>query len=304
MRPPPPLRWTAAARARLADAAEHRGGPFVLEGRKLVLDALRAGRVRVRELWVAEGLGAAADALLDAAAAAGVPVGRVPDAAIERTSDTVTPQGVLALADDPAVPAETVLAAAAGPLVLLDGVQDPGNVGAILRTAAAFRFAGALVGAGSADPVGPKALRASAGAALAVPFARGPVDALLAAVAASRRPVWLLDGDGASIFSTRLPAAAPVLAVGSEGRGASEAVRRAAAARVAIPISPAVESLNAAVAFGVVAAHLVGGRVAPSAPAAPAAGPPGPPHRPSPPRGSDAPRTPDRGRTRPRRPAP
>ena len=256
MSAPLPLRFTAAVRARLRAAAERREGGFVLEGRKLVLDALARPGLVAHELWLADDLPPdVADELDAAALARGVRVGRAPARELERTSDVVTPQGVLALAADPARPVAE-LVAAAGPLVWLDGVQDPGNVGAVLRSAAAFGFAGALVGAGSADPVGAKALRASAGASLALPFARGGAAELVEALGRARRPVWLLDGAGGALWAVERPPPGLVLAVGSEGRGASEAVRRAAAASVAVPIAPGVESLNAAVAFGIAAAHL------------------------------------------------
>jgi TrmH family RNA methyltransferase len=102
---------------------------------------------------------------------------------------------------------------------VLDGVQDPGNVGAVLRARRRSSFAGALVGAGCADPWA-QALRASAGASLALPFARGAAADLVDAVA--RAAVWwLLDGTGASLWDVARPPAGLVLAVGSEGRGAS-----------------------------------------------------------------------------------
>jgi tRNA G18 (ribose-2'-O)-methylase SpoU len=249
--------WTAAARARLVAAAEKREGGFVLEGKKLVADALARSTVRVRELWLAEDLEqATVESLAEAARARGTAVGRAPTKELDRTSDVVTPQGVLALADDPARGVDEVVAAANGPLVLLDGVQDPGNVGAILRVAAAFGFSGALIGAGTADPVGTKALRASAGAALVIPFARGPVDRLLDAIRGAGRPIWLLEGEGTSLWDVKSRATAPVIAVGSEGRGPSAAVRAASVARLSIPISSSIESLNAAVAFGIAAAHV------------------------------------------------
>lgn len=270
--PPPPLRFSAATRARLEDAADRRAGVFVLEGRKAVRDALGRADLVAHEVWLADDVPQdVADDLRAAAAEAGVRVGVAPARDLSRASDVVTPQGVVAVLADPATSPAEVLRAA-GPVVLLDGVQDPGNVGALLRCAAALRFAGALVGAGSADPVGRKALRASAGAALAMPFARGDLEALLAAVRDARRPIWLLDGEGDDVFSVSpahgaspassspaspAAAAALVLAVGSEGRGASPALRAAATRRVTVPIAPIVESLNVAVAFGIVAAHFV-----------------------------------------------
>lgn len=257
--------WGSPARARIAAALDREGGTFLLEGRKAVLDALSRSTVRVREVWVAEDADPELlDALDRAAQGRAAAVGLAPARALERASDTVTPQGVLAVADDVAWRPEDLVGGARGPLLLLDRVQDPGNVGAVVRVAAAFGASGILVGEGTADPLGAKALRASAGTAVAIPFARGPLAALLPLFAAASLPVWLLDGapppagDASSLWAA--PPAPPrfVLAVGSEGRGPSDELRRAAARTISIPISPTVESLNAAVAVGIAAAVLFG----------------------------------------------
>jgi tRNA G18 (ribose-2'-O)-methylase SpoU len=247
---------TAVARASLEAAAEGRDG-FLLEGTKAIGDALRSPGLRVRRVWVSDALPAReAEVLLGAAEAAGVPVGVAPAKDLARASDTASPQGAAAVVDDEASTPADALAAVDRMALLLDGLQDPGNVGAVFRVAAAFDVAGVLATDASAHPLGAKALRASAGTALLVPFARASVDALLAAVDASRRPLWLLDGRGDDLFALRAAPADVVLAVGSEGRGASAAVRARAARRVAIPLSARVESLNAAVAVGIAVAVL------------------------------------------------
>ena len=87
-----------------------------------------------------------------------------------------------------------VVRGARRPLLLLDCVQDPGNVGAILRVAAAFGASGVLISEGTADPLGAKALRASAGTALTIPFARGSAAACRDAIEAGKLLLWLLDG--------------------------------------------------------------------------------------------------------------
>jgi len=257
MRPLEPLRWTAAAAKRLEDAAARKTGAFLLEGFKAVEDALERPGVRVREVWLAEDLPReTADTIGRAAMRRDVRLGHASARDLVRVSDTVAPQGVLAWADDVAWSVDDLVSGAKGPLLLLDGVQDPGNVGAVIRVAAAFGASGLLVGEGTADPLGPKALRASAGTAVFVPFARGPVPALVESIARAGHPIWLLEPDGEPIWDVTARPRVVVLGVGSEGRGPSEALRRAAVRRVAIPISPAVESLNAAVAVGIVAAHV------------------------------------------------
>lgn len=243
---------TQAQRKRLVDLARGRGeaGLHLLEGAKSVRDALPSGVVR--ELYLAESLDPAVAAALEAAAAAArVPVQRAAGADLERASDTVSPQGVLAVVADTAEPLERLLARP-GLLAWLDGVQDPGNVGAVVRVAAAFGVAGLLVGAGSADPLGLKALRASAGLALRMPFARAPGEAIARALTAGRRPVWLLENGGRDLFAVEQVPAGLVLVVGSEGAGPSAPAHAAATGSVGIPIRPEVESLNAAVATGLV----------------------------------------------------
>jgi TrmH family RNA methyltransferase len=253
----PAPRWTRAAGTRLSRAAEGRDGAFLVEGWKRVADALARDDVPVLEAWVADDAAPAeADDLARGAARRRVPFGVAPRRELDRACGTTTPQGAAALVPDVARPAAEVVAAARGTLVLLDRVQDPGNVGAVFRAAAALGAGGVLVGEGTSDPLRAKALRASAGTALALPFARGPLPALLAALSGASVPVWLLDPEGADLWtlSSRPPRVA--LALGSEGAGPSQALAAAASARLSIPMAAGVESLNVAVSAGIALAHL------------------------------------------------
>ena len=247
-------------------AAEGREGRYLLEGVTAVGAALARPGAPVHEVWVADDLeDERAAPLLAAAAARGVALGRLAREDVERESGTTTPQGALAIVSDLATTPAAALSGR-GPALLLDRVQDPGNVGAIFRVAAAFSAAGVLVGEGSADPLRQKALRASAGTALLVPFARASIAACLEAAATAGRAVWLLDAEGEDVFAALAVPAGVVLAVGSEGTGASSALTSAATRRVAVPIAAGVESLNAAVAVGIAVAVL--SRAAPSSRAA------------------------------------
>lgn len=245
-----------AQRQRLVEIARGRSDePLrLLEGKKAVLDALALGVVA--EVWALRALAEGEDAKLKAATErAGLTLGEANAEDVARVAETQSPQGVFALVRDTAEPLERV-AARPGLLVWLDGVQDPGNVGAAVRAAAAFGAAGLVAGAGTADPLGGKALRASAGMALRLPFARAAQGAVAPALALARREAWLLDGDGRDVFAVADAPAGLVLVLGSEGSGASPEGRAAARETVGIPIRAGVESLNAAMALGIALAVL------------------------------------------------
>jgi TrmH family RNA methyltransferase len=183
----------------------------------------------------------------------GVKIAVVPDALFEAISGTESAQGVMALVKPPEWKLEQLFRGS--PLVVvLDGLQDPGNAGAIVRTAEAFGATGALFLKGTVSPHNPKTLRASAGSLFRVPYLAG-VDAALARAALQQNKIALFAGvpacPGAAArqlgqvdFSGRLG-----VIIGNEGRGVGS-VMRAAAHDVSIP-TVSVESLNAAVAAGI-----------------------------------------------------
>jgi len=177
----------------------------------------------------------------------------LPDALYQGISGTETAQGVMALVK-PVEWSLPQLLRGCPLVVVLDGLQDPGNAGAILRAAEAFGATGALFLKGTVSPYNPKALRASAGSLFRVPLLQG-MDPALARAALQQHNVELYAGVPAR---SKLPAR-PVgeadfnrpcgLIIGSEARGISEPLR-GAALDVTIP-TIAVESLNAAVAAGI-----------------------------------------------------
>lgn len=192
----------------------------------------------------------------------GVRVTEVSEQVMRRLSDATTPAGVVAVVRTPdlerAVPAT-------GPVLVLDGVGDPGNVGTLVRTAAAF--GAAVLSLGGADPFGPKAVRASAGACYRTSMHRrdaGPD--LVATLEGEGRPVVGLAAQGSVTLDElagRSPAAGIVLVVGSEPNGLSVPVRDAIDELVRIPMASGIESLNVAAA-GAIAMHaLMAGRARP-----------------------------------------
>jgi TrmH family RNA methyltransferase len=206
-------------------------GEVLLEGPRVVTEA--AGRGVPIE-WLVLREGATFDVPAQRRAVLGPRL-------FDSLSQTVTTQGVMALGRwDTASPAQAVAAARQGgwPLVVLDGVQDPGNVGAICRVAAAAGAPAVACLEGTADPLGPKAIRGSAGVVFGLVVARTGWEDLAG-----------LDGYGASARGGEPLEAAPIeagglLVLGSEAHG----LRREDLRQVSIPLAAGVESLNVATA--------------------------------------------------------
>jgi TrmH family RNA methyltransferase len=260
-------RWLKLFRMALRGGLPTESGSVGVEGLRLVEEALTSG-CRIEAVLFSESGERHRNKLspLIDRPEMGFPVLQTTDRLFEGVADTEHPQGVAALV----VPRETQLgdlfSAPAGKcsplLVVLAGVQDPGNVGTILRTAAAFGTTGAVTSAtgqsGTASPFSPKALRASAGAALHVPLVHGAALGILLtqfklngistiatcahedSLAHSPVAPWAIDW------------CQPIaLLVGNEGAGLPEDVVHSADARIHIPLERQVESLNAAAAAAV-----------------------------------------------------
>ena len=217
-------------------------GVFHCEGTKLVGEALRWGPPP-ELLAVAEGTAPPAEL------PAGVRVVEVPEALLRAVSTVETPQGMLAVCRTPdTAPPETL---PEGRLLVLDGVQDPGNVGTILRTLDAFDADGLLLTGGCADPYGWKAVRSSMGAVFRRPIYSGTPEELAALLHRSGLPLY-----GAALREDTVDARQAdytrcVLAIGSEGRGLSREVLDLCDQTIRIPMSDRCESLNAAIAAAV-----------------------------------------------------
>lgn len=237
-----------AARA-LAGARERaRERAFVLDGEHMVGEALRACPQRVREVFVDD---ARADAF--ASLLADVPQGTeiyaVPTHVLAAISQVKTPQGVAAVC---AMPQPKPLEEMGERLVLLENVQDPGNVGTVLRTLDAAGFDGCVLTLGCADPFGPKALRSTMGSVFRVPLcaaenAAQAVEALnaqgYATVAAAL--------DGQPFYRRGALADKVCVLIGNEGSGLSTEALAGCTHRYRLPMRGGAESLNAAVAAAI-----------------------------------------------------
>jgi TrmH family RNA methyltransferase len=196
---------------RVHDAVREHAAEIVIEGPKAVADAIAAGWQPIIVLEFSEELRRA-------------------------VGDTKTSQGVFGLFHRPPARFATDRIVAA-----LDGVQDPGNVGTIVRLAAAFDAGVALL-PGCADPFAPKSIRASAGAILSVPIADVTAQDLIE----TERPLLYADARGEALAPPR----DAILVLGSEGRGVSDAIRERGTP-IGITTSGRVESLNVAAAAAI-----------------------------------------------------
>ncbi len=216
-------------------------GTFAAEGPKLLGEALR---------W-----GGELEAVI---CAAGVPLPELPaqvrvaevgDALLASIADTQSPQGIVFICKGKSLTVPDRLAGRR--YLLLDGVQDPGNVGTIWRTADAFGADGLILCGGCADPWGPKTVRATMGAVFRLPVYECSLEEAAERLAQAGVPLYAaaLREDTADVRDVPLDRAAVV--IGSEGRGVSQEALKRCWKTVKIPMRDRCESLNAAVAASV-----------------------------------------------------
>lgn len=245
----------------LSKPAERRArGRFVIEGRRLVEDALSAG-LHVEALLVAAELAQpetgdpALEALMGRVEAAGGRVYLCGPRVVRAFAETETPQGVVAVASGE-LPALPSLDRLQPPVVMLDGVQDPGNVGTILRSAAAAGAGAVVLNSGCADLLNPKVIRASAGALFRIPAARLGEPGALARMAGELRvrgwAVLGLDPHRGRVYYEVPLGGAVALVLGSEARGISPELAQQCTGFLKIALARGVESLNVAAAAAVV----------------------------------------------------
>ncbi|MBU6367524.1 MAG: RNA methyltransferase [Gemmatimonadetes bacterium] len=233
--------------------ARERHDAFVAEGIRTV-EALLASPLTVRALLASPAAETSprGGALVAQAEQRGIPVERVGEREFASAADTDAPQGVLAIADVPRHRLPLPASPTARYLVL-DGVQDPGNVGTIIRTAAALGVTATVALPGTADLWNAKVVRSAMGALFHHPALALPWDEMAAFAAAHGVACWAADGGGVPVDTLvgTLGAVPVALVMGNEGAGVSAEVARGVPQRVAIRMAPTVESLNVAVAAGI-----------------------------------------------------
>lgn len=235
--------------------ARERSGLFVAEGVRTVEALLEAG-CRVRGALTSAALGETTRgaALRQRLAESHVAMVEVDQAAFASAAETDSPQGVLAVAEQPALTLESLAARFADAdgglrLLVLDGVQDPGNVGTLVRTSAGLGGSAVLALPGTVDLWSAKVIRSAMGAHFRLPTLPCTWDGLATFLQRLGAPLWAADGAGGAIGEAA--AGAPprlALVLGNEGAGLSAEARARADRLVAVPSTDLVESLNVAVA--------------------------------------------------------
>lgn len=228
-----------------------RRGLAVAEGVRLVEEALEAGVV-VRGALHSPALRSSSRGaqLVERLAAHAVDLQEIGDREFARLADTETSQGVLAVIEPPRFQLRDITPHSRFAVLVLDGVQDPGNVGALLRTAFALGSPGAILLKGTADLANPKVLRAAMGATFRFPTALSTEAEFATWVDGCDVTVW-----GAEAAGTRLERLSPperlAIVVGNEGAGLRPSVSALVHRKVAIGLARGAESLNVAVAAGI-----------------------------------------------------
>ena len=184
-------------------------------------------------------------------AARGIPIEEVGEAEFGEVAATEHPQGVVAVYVPREWGLDDLLPSPRHPLVILDGVQDPGNVGTIARTALALGASGLVALPGTADLENPKTVRGAMGALFRLPHLHADDAAILHWLSSNGVALWATAMDGEPILSGAPPRPIAIV-LGNEGAGVRDDLLQRASKRVSIPIEPMAESLNVAVAAGIV----------------------------------------------------
>lgn len=240
--------------ARFRAAARGETDRILLDGVHLVSEAVAAGiRIAIAAVTADAAAPAELDELTSRLVRSGAEVVTVTAPVLDAISPVRSPSAIVALADRPPTGANLMFAGPAPLVVVAVDVQDPGNVGAIVRVAEAAGASGVMTTAASADPFGWKALRGSMGSALRLPLARcESIDEAVATARHHRCRVWATaPRGGRSLFEARLTGPSAIL-IGGEGPGLADAYVASADERLTIPMHAPVESLNAAVAAALI----------------------------------------------------
>ena len=233
-----------------------RAGRFLVEGPLTVRSALAAG-VDIHELYVDDGARGAFPDIIAAVEALGIEPTVADSRVLSAMGETDHPQGVLAVCTLIADADLDEMLAVTAPVLILDRVSDPGNVGTILRTADAVGAAGVILTPGCADVHSGKVVRATTGSLFRTPVAADvPMSEVVDAVRRAGRALVVATGDGEedlfSAVDSRMACPRACWVIGSEAHGVGQEARAEADLSVRIPMAEGVESLNAGISASVI----------------------------------------------------
>ncbi len=240
----------------LSDARYRREcGRFVVEGARLCADAVASG-ITPDAVFLTDHARRQYPMQAATVAAAAREVYTVPESIAAHLADTATPQGMFVIAALPPLSAEL---RADGRYVALEALQDPGNVGTVIRTAEAFGLDGVLLSDGCCDPYSAKVLRASMGGVFRLPlYAAGDLAVTLPRLAQQglRSLACVVSGDAVAVQEAAWGRSC-VAVIGNEGNGLRPETVEVCSASVTIPMAGRAESLNASMAAGIVLWEMV-----------------------------------------------
>jgi len=226
--------------------ARENSGLFLIEGNRLVEEA-NSGGIKIKYLIINE-------------TAENVPkinqdcqVLRLPNNLFKKVSDTVSSQGIIAVAEQIEISLAEIILGAKPLVVVLNGLQDPGNLGTIIRTSAAAGATAVLLTEGTVDLYNPKVVRSTMGSLFQVPIVSGLDDnEAVKWLNHNSINIMVADLDSEEYYYSANLKDSFALVIGNENRGANNIWRKAAYKKIKIPILGATESLNASVAAGII----------------------------------------------------
>ncbi len=224
-------------------------GEFACEGEKLLYEALASDmEIKTVLLRANTAFDSLSRGLIAQAETQGARLFETSESLFQMISDVETPQGILfsCMQKQPRPLPETLSSA-----MLLDGLQDPGNLGTILRTADAFALDAVILCEGCTDPMAPKAVRATMGAVFRQPLYRMPLKEAIMALQARGLPVYAAALAADSIPATTLDLHHAAVIVGNEGHGVSKQALALCDQKIILPMAGRAESLNAGMAAAI-----------------------------------------------------
>lgn len=221
---------------------------MVCEGEKMLGEALSSG-MDIHDILLAE------DAELDTellrqAEGQGAKLYICPSSLLGKVSNVKTPQGVVFSCERPVT--ELHVLQDAKRLMVLEGLQDPGNLGTIIRTADAFALDGIILCEGCVDPTSPKVVRATMGAAFRMPIAAAPLEQTVAFLHEQNMPLYAAALSESSVPLTHVDLTRAAVMIGNEGRGITKKAAALCTQQIIIPMDGRAESLNASVAASII----------------------------------------------------